>query len=70
MNPRESPIHMVMGGSYGSYEPPITIWRGDSRGLMTISSISEAFLGFDLDLWLYLGASTTGIHEILVANFT
>ena len=61
---------MVMGGSYGPYEPPITIWIGDSRGLMTRTSVSEAFLWFDLDLWLYLGAGTTGIHEILVANFT
>ena len=26
-----------------------------SRGVMTKPSVTQAFLGFDLDLWLYLG---------------
>ena len=42
MSPQESPFRMVMAGSYGSYEPVITIRNGDSCGLMTKSSVSEA----------------------------
>jgi hypothetical protein len=33
----------------------ITKRIGDSRGVMTKPSVTQAFLGLDLDLWLYLG---------------
>ena len=42
MSPRESPVRMVMAGSYDPYELAITIRTGDSRGLVTKSSVSEA----------------------------
>ena len=51
----ESPSRLVMAGSYESYEPAITKRIGDSRGVMTKPSVTQAFLRFDLDLWLYLG---------------
>ena len=41
MTTRESPIRLVMAGSYESYEPAITKRIGDSRGVMT----NQALLG-------------------------
>jgi hypothetical protein len=51
----EAPLRSVMAGSYESYEPAITERRGDSMRVMTNQAFLGAFLGFDLDLWLYLG---------------
>ena len=45
MTPRESPSRLVMAGSYDPHEPSITKRLGESRGVMTKPSVSQAFSG-------------------------
>ena len=41
----ESPVRLVMAGSYGSYEPAITERTGDSMSVMTNQAFLKRFWG-------------------------